>query len=275
MADAVPARLDITPPPDHSQHAMNRSNPLDLAGRTLLVTGASSGIGRETAVVLSELRARVIVSGRRKEQLDATLRLMTPGDHAAEPCDLAQLDAIPDWIKSLSGRYGPFHGVIHAAGIQKTIPLRALTVESLHQTFRVNFDSAVMLAKAFRQKGCRDAPSSIVLVSSVAALAGSPATSAYAASKAALIGLTKSLASELAAEGIRVNCIAPGLVQSEMTDQIRATLSQEQFAAVVAQYPLGLGSTWDVACAAAYLLSDASRWMTGHTLVLDGGFSAQ
>ncbi len=99
--------------------------------------------------------------------------------------------------------------------------------------------------------------------------------SAYAASKAALIGLTRSLAIELAREGIRVNCIAPGMVQSEMTDEIRQTLSAEQFAAIVAQHPLGLGTTWDVACGAAYLLSDAARWMTGQTLVLDGGFTAQ
>lgn len=132
-----------------------------------------------------------------------------------------------------------------------------------------------MLAKGFRQKGCCTSASSIVLLSSASALVGAPAIAAYAASKAALIGLTRSLAIELAREGIRVNCIAPGMVQSEMTDGIRQTLSAEQFAAIVAQHPLGLGTTWDVACGAAYLLSDAARWMTGQTLVLDGGFTAQ
>lgn len=253
----------------------NRTNPLDLTGRTVLVTGGSSGIGRETAVVLSELGARAVVTGRKTEQLEATLRRMTPGAHAIEPFDLVDLDAIPEWVKRLSSCYGPFHGLVHAAGLLKTTGLRGSSVSVLHETFRVNLDSAVMLARGFRQKGCCGAASSLVFVSSVSALVGAPATAVYAASKAALIGLVKNLAIELAREGIRVNCIAPGMVQSEMTDQIRRTLTADQFAARVAQHPLGLGTTWDVACAAAYLLSDAARWMTGHTLVLDGGFSAQ
>jgi NAD(P)-dependent dehydrogenase (short-subunit alcohol dehydrogenase family) len=217
----------------------------------------------------------VILTGRRTEQLEATLERMTSGAHALEPFDLADLESIPAWIKTLTNRYGPFHGLVHAAGFRKTAALRGLSVELLHRTFRVNLDSGVMLVKGFRQTGCSSGQSSVVFVSSVSALAGAPATAAYAASKAALIGLTRTLAIELAREGIRVNCIAPGVVESEMTDQIRSALTDDQFATIVAQHPLGLGTTWDVACAAAYLLSDAARWLTGHTLVLDGGFSAQ
>lgn len=253
----------------------NRIKPMDLTGRAVLVTGASSGIGRETAIVLSGLGARAIVTSRRTEQLEITLARMAAGAHAVEQFDLDQLELIPEWIKGLAGRYGPLNGLVHAAGIRRTGALRTLSIEVLHQTFRANLDSAVLLAKGFRQKGCCRATASIVFLSSVSALAGAPAIAPYAASKAALIGLTKSLAIELAREGIRVNCIAPGMVQSEMTDQIRQSLTADQFAAVVAQHPLGLGTTWDVACAAAYLVSDASRWMTGHSLVLDGGFSAQ
>ena len=251
------------------------SHPLDLTGRTVLVTGASSGIGRETAIVLSELGSRVLLTGRRTAQLEETLQRMANGDHAVEPFDLKELEAIPEWIKTITERHGPLHGLAHAAGIRKTAGLRGLSLAALHQTFRVNLDSAVMLAKGFRQKGCCGANTSIVFVSSASALVGSPATAAYAASKAALLGLSRSLAIELAREGIRVNCIAPGMVASEMTDQIQQALSGDQFAAILAQHPLGIGTPWDVACAAAYLLSDAARWMTGQTLVLDGGFSAQ
>ena len=258
-----------------SEHSLSkRIQPFSFTDRTVLVTGASSGIGRETAVVLSEFGCRVILTGRRTEQLEATRGLMTEGNHAVEPFDLTDLDSIPEWVKNLARQYGPLDGFVHSAGVQKTIGLRGLSVDLLHQIFRINLDSAVMLAKGFRQKGCCRATSSIVFVSSISALVGLTATAAYAASKAALIGLARSLAIELAREGIRVNCIAPGMVQSEMTDQIRLALTDEQFAAIVAQHPLGLGTTWDVACAAAYLLSDAARWMTGQVLVLDGGFSS-
>jgi len=252
----------------------NRTNPLDLSGRTVLVTGGSSGIGRETAIVLSELGARVIVTGRKEEQLKATLERMVTGNHAIEPFDLTDLEAVPAWVKSVAQRHGPLDGLVHAAGIRITMGLRGMSVQILHETFRVNLDSGVMLAKGFRQKGCCGASASLVLFSSVAAIVGAPATAAYAASKGAVIALTKSLASELAREGIRVNCIAPGMVESEMTEHFRRTLTDDQFAGLVARHPLGLGTTWDVACAAAYLLSDAGRWMTGHTLVLDGGFSS-
>ncbi len=249
-------------------------HPFDFTSRLVLVTGASSGIGRETAVLLSGFGGRVVLTGRRKEQLEATRGLMGDGNHVVEPFDLTDLDAIPEWVKALAARHGPFDGLVHAAGFRKTVGLRGLSVDVLHQTFRVNLDSAVMLAKGFRQKhSCRPG-SAVVFISSASALVGVAATAAYAASKAGLIGLTRSLAKELARERIRVNCIAPGMVQSEMTDQIRSELTDEQFAAIVAQHPLGLGSTWDVACAAAYLLSEAARWITGQTLVVDGGFSA-
>lgn len=250
-------------------------SPFDLSGRTVLVTGASSGIGRETAVVLTRLGSRVVVTGRRPEALDQTREIAGDGCLGTEPFDLVCLKAIPEWVERLAARYGPFDGLVHAAGMRKTVPLRATSPDLLQETFGVNLDSAFMLAKGFRQKGCCQPTSSIVFLSSVSALAGAPGIAAYAASKAALIGLTRSLSMELAQEGIRVNCIAPGIVDSEMTQKIRQTLSGEQFASLVAEYPLGLGTTRDVACAAAYLISEAARWMTGHTLVLDGGFSAR
>ncbi|MEO7273522.1 MAG: SDR family oxidoreductase [Vicinamibacterales bacterium] len=252
-----------------------RLRPFDLSGRTVLITGGSSEIGRETARVVSELGARVIVSGRHPGQLEETLTCLAPGAHAIEPFDLTDLEALPEWVRGLARRYGPFNGLLHAAGVQTTIGVRGLSVEVLHRTFRVNLDAAVMLAKGFRQKGCCTPSSSLVFISSMAAIVGSPAMAAYAASKAALIGLARSLAIELAREGIRVNCVAPGLIASGMGDQLRQTVGNQRFAELIAQTPLGAGTAADIAHAAGYLLSDASRWVTGHTLVVDGGFTAQ
>jgi NAD(P)-dependent dehydrogenase (short-subunit alcohol dehydrogenase family) len=131
-----------------------------------------------------------------------------------------------------------------------------------------------MLARGFCQKGCHAADSSIVFLSSVSALTGQPALSVYCASKAALIGLAKSLALEWASLRIRVNCIAPALVRGEMAEQFREELSPEQFREMEKLHPLGLGHPRDVANAVAFLLADTGRWITGTTLVVDGGYSA-
>lgn len=253
----------------------NRVEPWKLSGRTVLVTGASSGIGRETAVTLAALGARVVATGRRADALADTLRALGDGDHAVEPYDLGDLEGIPNWVKVVTARHGALDGLVHAAGIRRTLALRAMSLAAFQETFRVNVDSAAMLVKGLRQAGCAGKPSSVVLVSSVAAFAGGSAIAAYGASKAALLGLTRNLAIELAAEQIRVNAIAPGLVEGGMTDAIRHSLGDAGFESLVSRYPLGIGAPRDVALSAAFLLSDAARWITGQTLVVDGGFSAQ
>jgi NAD(P)-dependent dehydrogenase (short-subunit alcohol dehydrogenase family) len=250
-------------------------NPLDLSGSTVLVTGASSGIGRETAVLLSELGARVIASGRSEDKLLATRQALHGSGHATVPFDLSSLEQIPQWMRDVTKQHGPLDGLVHSAGTRVSIGLRSLSLEQLETTLRVNLSSAVMLTKGFRQKGCHAGGGSIVLLSSVAGMCGAPGIAAYAASKAGLIGFCKASAIELAKEQIRVNCIAPGIVESEMLAEIRETLLPEQYDSIVAQHPLGIGTARDVAHAAAYLLSGASRWMTGAVLVLDGGYSAQ
>jgi NAD(P)-dependent dehydrogenase (short-subunit alcohol dehydrogenase family) len=251
------------------------TNPFDLTRRRVLVTGASSGIGRAAAILLSQLGANLVLTARRTEALEQTRAALAGDGHVVEPFDMSAVDHLPEWMKTLTAAHGVLSGAVHAAGIRKTMPLRAQSLEALQQTFRVNVESAMMLAKGFRQKGCCTRPSSLVFITSVAAFAGGPAMAAYAASKAALGGMTRSLAIELAGEGIRVNCVAPGMVESDMSDEIRRVVGDASFAAIVAQHPLGLGDPRDVAGAVAYLLSDAARWTTGQTLVVDGGFSAQ
>ena len=195
-------------------------NPMDLSGRTILVTGASSGIGRQTSVVLAELGARILLVARRRGELEQTARLLDPGEHRVEPFDLADLDAIPLWLKGLAERAGPIDDLVHSAGVHFTLPLRATPSRQYADLMRVNVDAAFFLAKGFRQKSVRrpGSTSGIVFLSSVMGLIGQAGISAYSASKGALVSMAKSLALELAREGIRVNCVAPGVVRTEMAE---------------------------------------------------------
>ena len=250
-------------------------NPMDLTGRRILVTGASSGIGREAAILLSRLGAGVIVSGRDAVRLERTFEQLEGSGHHMAVFDIAHLDQIPGWIKSLATTHGVLNGVAHSAGIHNAIPLRVLGPPALDEMMRVNVHSAAMIARGFRQKGCRAPESgSIVFLASVAGMVGEPGISAYSASKSALIGLARSLAMELAPENIRVNCVAPGFVQSEMAERLKQVLTPEQFSAVEKNHPIGIGTVRDVANGIAFLLGDCSRWITGTSLVIDGGYTA-
>jgi NAD(P)-dependent dehydrogenase (short-subunit alcohol dehydrogenase family) len=247
---------------------------MDLTDRTILVTGASSGIGRATSILLGELGAKLILVGRNPAGLRETSRQLGGAAHRLEPFDLAQAGTIPDWVKDLAQQEGPLAGLVHCAGLHLVRPLRFLDLEKAEQLMRVNFLAAMQLAKGFRQKGVRASSGSIVFLSSVMGSVGQPGVSVYCASKGALMALARSLALELASESIRVNCVAPGIVKTEMTAQLESSLTEEQFTAVKNLHPLGLGHAADVANAVAFLLADTGRWITGTTLVVDGGYTA-
>jgi NAD(P)-dependent dehydrogenase (short-subunit alcohol dehydrogenase family) len=250
-------------------------NPLAMKGRNILVTGASSGIGRETAILLSELGANVVIAGRNRGRLEGTRDRMQGSTHRIEAFDLTAADAIPGWIKQIALETGPLSGLVHSAGIQKTIPLRVISAASIEEVTRINVTSAIMLVSAFRQRGCAVPGGSVVLISSVAGLVGQPAIGAYSASKAALIGFTRSAAMELVHQGLRVNCVAPGYVDTEMAAGLREKLTAEQFETLAQMHPLGVGKPLDVAHAIAFLLADTGRWITGTTLIVDGGYTAR
>jgi 3-oxoacyl-[acyl-carrier protein] reductase len=251
------------------------TNPMDLTGRSILVTGATSGIGRETAILLSRLGARLALVARDRGRLDGVAEGLEGSGHLVEPIDLSDTETIAARVKEIGKRAGGLHGLVHAAGVHSMQPLRTLEPADLDLVMRVNVSSAVQLARGFRHKETVAAPAGVVFLASVVAQVGQPMVSAYAASKGAIVALTKSLALELAREGIRVNCVAPSLVRTAMTEKILRDLDGPQIASIESMHPLGIGEPRDVANAIAFLLADTGRWITGTTLAVDGGYTAQ
>jgi len=249
-------------------------NPMDLTGRMILVTGGSSGIGRGTAIRLSELGARVIVVGRNRERLDETMASLAGEDHIAQEFDLSRVEEIPDWLQKLTAETGPLDGIVHCAGISLNIPLRVLSVKALRETLNINLEAAFMLARGFRRKKvCREG-GALVFLSSVAALRGAGGLTAYAASKGAILSLTRSLAVELIPDKLRVNCVVPSFVDTPMYDSAKDAIGEQQLEQLIKLQPLGLGRPVDVANVIAFLLSGAARWITGEAFVVDGGYLA-
>lgn len=247
---------------------------LDLSGKRILVTGASSGIGRTTAVILAGHGADLILNGRNQSRLEQTREALNMGEHVLAPLDIAaNCDDLPSWIKELAGTKS-LHGLVHCAGMEMTLPLAQVDGESFDRILGLNTKTALMLVKGVRQKKCHAKPCSIVLVSSVASLTGQAGRALYCASKGALNSMARSLAVELARQGIRVNTVSPGQVDTEMNAQIRQKIPAEQYQAILGAHPLGLGKPEDVARPIAFLLSDGARWITGTNLVVDGGYTA-
>lgn len=247
---------------------------LGLAGRALLITGASSGIGRAAAVAASRAGARVALVARRADALEETASLLDGEGHRAFATDLAEHAGHGELFAGIVGEMGPLDGMLHAAGEHAAAPLRAITAKHVNTLLSANVTSSVLLVKAFRSPKVRAERASVVLMSSAAGLVGEPGVSVYAASKAAVSSLARSLALELAPEGVRVNSIAAGIVETPLTARLRRTVGQAGWEAIEAAHPLGVGSPEDVANAALYLLSPAARWVTGTTLVVDGGYTA-
>ena len=250
-------------------------NLLDFSKKRILITGASSGIGRETAVLLSKLGADLLLVGRNADGLQKTLALLAKGDHHLQQADLAETESILTWVKTNAQQHGCFDGLVHSAGLHSSKPLRFLKAAEIEKVMTLNVTSAIYLAKAFRQSGVYNPGASIVYLASVVGLVGQSGVSAYSASKGAVIALTKSLALELAKETIRVNCVAPGVVETEMTEQLFSLLEPTQIESIVKMHPLGLGKAGDVAYSITFLLSSMSRWLTGTVLTVDGGYTAQ
>lgn len=231
-----------------------------LAGRTVLVTGASSGLGRQVAIASAERGARVVLTGRDRGRLQATAALLPGPGHLQQVADLTRTEDRERLVQAA----GPVDGLVHCAGIQKHCPIRQLTEQGMTEMYTVNFLAPVMLTQRLLQANAVNPGGSIVFMLSTAAHLGTRGVGPYSAMKAGLLGIIKCLALEQAKRRIRVNGISPSAVSTPMW-------SADQLEAQKARHPLGLGEPWDVANAATYLLADASRWVTGTSLVMDGG----
>jgi len=248
----------------------------DLAGKNIIVTGASSGLGRVTSILLSKLNARVCLIARDKHRLEETASQMKGNRHIIVSFDLCDFTKYKNIFNHIVQHIGKLNGLVHFAGTRKTLPLRVIKIDSLKEIIEINLYAFIELAKFFTKKSIiHNEGGSMVAASSVAALRGAPALTVYGASKAAVDGAVRSLACELAPKKIRVNSIAPGHVETEMNLKVKETLSEEAYEQIIRSHPLGVGQPFDVANLVAFLLSDEARWITGATIPIDGGFSVR
>ena len=244
------------------------ANPFSLQQKRVLITGASSGIGRATAIECSRMGAELIITGRNEERLNETMKLLEGQGHIQIALDLNDADALDRFVAEIP----KLDGVVYCAGTQRTCPVKLLQREIVDEVFEINFFSIVHLNTAVLDKKKINKGASVVFVSSIAAgVVAETGNSVYSASKGAISSFAKVLALELSFRKIRVNCVMPGMVKTPLLTKF--SIDSDEFAKDEKRYPLGYGEPSDVAYAIVYLLSDAARWVTGTNILLDGGLT--
>ena len=246
-------------------------DPFSLEGKKILVTGSSSGIGRGIAVECSKMGAQLILNGRDVNRLDETLRMLEGGGHQIIEADISKQEE----IERLVAEVPVLDGCVLCAGIPQVCPVKDLKRHDIEDIFNVNAVAPIMITSGLLKKKKITRGTSIVLIEAIVGVfVGSKGDVSYNASKAALNGFLKGAALELAGQGIRVNAINPGLIPTNILDLNNKMFEENQLTSnLEGNYPLKrLGKPEDIAYGAIYLLSDASSWVTGTNLVIDGGF---
>ena len=240
-------------------------NPFSLSGKQIFVTGASSGIGKGIALACANLGATVILNGRNSARLEDVLSQLSGSGHAIFPVDLGDRDAVSTMVEELP----KLDGVVMCAGVANRVPCKSITEADFNYVIKTNLESPILLQAELLAKKKINKAASIVFIASRAYESPSMGNAVYSASKGAVVSYAKCLALELAPRQIRVNCICPGMV---WTDLITNVLNEEDLKAAEQRYPLKrFGQVEDVANLAVYLLSGASSWMTGGAIDISGG----
>lgn len=243
-------------------------NPFSLVDKKILVTGASSGIGRSIAVECSKMGATMIITGRSKQRLAETYELLEGSGHLAIVADLTKNNELNQLVEQLP----LINGLVHSAGMNKRMVCQYIKDVDMNNILNVNLIAPILLQKCILKEKKLANQSSIVFLSSQASNNPTIGNAIYCASKSAIISYSKVLALELASKKIRINCILPGMVWTDLL--ANTSISEDLYKKNEEKYPLGrYGKPSDVAFLAVYLLSDCSEWMTGSSIAIDGGSS--
>jgi NAD(P)-dependent dehydrogenase (short-subunit alcohol dehydrogenase family) len=245
------------------------NNPFTLEGKTILVSGASSGIGKAIAIESSKMGANVIITGRNEERLKKTYYLLKGNGHGLIVADLS----VKEDIERLHKELPVIDGLVNCAGLTKVAPFSFATRDSFEEVMNVNFFAPTELTRLMVKTKKIRKGASIVFISSVSGVYCSAVASAiYSSSKGAVNGLVKGVALDLAPKGIRVNSVNPGMIDTDIFTG--SAITDEQLRTDMLRYPLGrYGKPEEVAYAVIYLLSDAATWITGSNLLIDGGYT--
>jgi NAD(P)-dependent dehydrogenase (short-subunit alcohol dehydrogenase family) len=242
-------------------------NPFSLEGKTIFVTGASSGIGESIAIEISKMGSRVIINGRDTKRLNQTFIQLMGDNNKQIVADLSKIDDIDLLASSLP----QLDGLIFCAGMVKTVPVKNILDTAIEEVFQTNLFSTIQLIRRLLKAKKINKGASIVLISSISTSNAKAGNALYSATKGALNSFGKVLALELANQKIKVNIIQPGFIKSRILDD--GIITEDQIEENIKRYPLGAGKPTDIAYACIYLLSDAADWITGSILTIDGGIT--
>ena len=245
------------------------NNIINLTNKTFVVTGAGSGIGRETTKVLSEQGAKVVLLDLNQEGLDETKALLAGEGHITRAVDLTDFEALPEFVKGIIAETGAVDGIVHCAGISSRKPLNVLRPEGFAKVMDVNFYSFEELTRLFTKKGNMNDGGSIVVMSSISSIRGYKAKTEYCVSKAAVDAFVRCMALELAPKRIRINSVMAAEVLTPLALKARET--NAMVGAADFEAPLGPSEPYEVANTIAFLLSDATKTITGTNILIDGG----